>query len=66
MARQKGRSKGSKMNAIKIEQAVSAFAKSSFDAVEFPFAFLHTFDNKEPAGLQRLMALSVPTEGCAC
>lgn len=54
------------MNAIKIEQAVSAFAKSSFDAVEFPFAFLHTFDNKEPAGLQRLMALSVPTEGCAC
>jgi hypothetical protein len=35
------------MNAVEIEEAVSALAATPFDAAEFPFAFLATFGNKE-------------------
>lgn len=37
------------MNAVEIEEAVSALALEPFDATEFPFAFLAAFDNKEVA-----------------
>lgn len=35
------------MNAIEIEQAISELAEQTFDAAEFPFAFLMAFGNKE-------------------
>jgi hypothetical protein len=35
------------MNAVEIEQAVSDLAEAPFDAVEFPFAFLQAFGNRE-------------------
>ena len=41
------------MNAVEIEEAVSALAESPFDKKEFPFLFLQAFGNKE-ATLQRL------------
>jgi hypothetical protein len=41
------------VNAVEIEEAISVLAESSFDAVEFPFAFLRAFGNKETT-LQRL------------
>ncbi|MBC8523132.1 class I SAM-dependent DNA methyltransferase, partial [PVC group bacterium] len=34
------------MNAVEIEQAVSAFAEEAFDSSEFPYAFLTAFGNK--------------------
>lgn len=34
------------MNAVEIEEAVSALAEQPFDADEFPFAFLAAFGNK--------------------
>jgi hypothetical protein len=34
------------MNAVEIEEAVSALAEQPFDSAEFPFAFLETFGNK--------------------
>ncbi len=34
------------MNAVEIEEAVSALAERPFDAQEFPFAFLEAFGNK--------------------
>jgi len=34
------------MNAIEIEEAISALAEQPFDAKEFPFAFLEAFGNK--------------------
>lgn len=34
-------------DAVEIEQAVSELAEQPFDAVEFPFAFLQAFGNKE-------------------
>ncbi|NKX63293.1 class I SAM-dependent DNA methyltransferase [Labrenzia sp. 5N] len=34
------------MNAVEIEEAISALAEQSFDAQEFPFAFLEAFGNK--------------------
>lgn len=34
------------MNAVEIEEAVSALAEQPFDAKEFPFAFLEAFGNK--------------------
>ncbi len=34
------------MNAVEIEQAISALAEQPFDAAEFPFAFLEAFGNK--------------------
>ncbi len=41
------------MNAVEIEEAVSALAEAPFDAAEFPFAFLRAFGNKETT-VQRL------------
>jgi hypothetical protein len=41
------------MNAVEIEEAVSALAESPFDPVEFPFQFLEAFGNK-PATIKRL------------
>jgi hypothetical protein len=35
------------MNAVEIEEAVSALAGQAFDPAEFPFAFLQAFGNKE-------------------
>jgi hypothetical protein len=35
------------MNAVEIEQAISALAEHAFDPVEFPFAFLQAFGNKQ-------------------
>jgi N-6 DNA Methylase len=35
------------LNAVEIEQAVSALAEQPFEAAEFPFAFLQAFGNKE-------------------
>jgi hypothetical protein len=35
------------MNAVEIEEAVTALAAQPFDAAEFPFAFLQAFGNKE-------------------
>ncbi len=35
------------MNAVEIEEAVSALAERPFDPAEFPFAFLQAFGNKE-------------------
>ena len=35
------------MNAVEIEEAVTALAEQPFDAVEFPFAFLTAFGNKD-------------------
>lgn len=34
------------MNAVEIEEAISALAEQPFDAEEFPFAFLEAFGNK--------------------
>ncbi len=41
------------MNAVEIEQAISALALEPFDAAEFPYAFLAAFGNKDTA-LKRL------------
>jgi hypothetical protein len=41
------------MNAVEIEEAVSALAEKPFDRAEFPFAFLEAFGNKETT-LKRL------------
>jgi hypothetical protein len=35
------------MNAVEIEEAISALAEQPFDPAEFPFAFLRAFGNKE-------------------
>ncbi|WP_297490362.1 DNA methyltransferase [Acidocella sp.] len=35
------------MNAVEIEQAISALAEQPFDPAEFPYAFLEAFGNKE-------------------
>jgi hypothetical protein len=35
------------LNAVEIEEAISALAEQPFDAREFPFAFLQAFGNKE-------------------
>ena len=40
------------MNAVKIEEAVSALAESPFDFVDFTFQFLEAFGNK-PATIKR-------------
>jgi hypothetical protein len=34
------------MNAVEIEEAISALVEQAFDAAEFPFAFLQAFGNK--------------------
>ena len=41
------------MNAVEIEEAISALAELPFDAAEFPFAFLQAFGNSETT-LKRL------------
>src|SRR5215207_11071279 len=41
------------MNAVEIEEAISALAGQPFDPEEFPFAFLQAFGNKETT-LKRL------------
>lgn len=41
------------MNAVEIEEAISALAEQPFDATEFPYAFLQAFGNKETT-LKRL------------
>jgi hypothetical protein len=41
------------MNAVEIEEAISALAEQAFDPAEFPFAFLQAFGNKETT-LKRL------------
>ncbi|MDO8355357.1 MAG: lactate dehydrogenase [Nitrospirota bacterium] len=41
------------MNAVEIEEAISALAEQTFDPQEFPFAFLQAFGNKETT-LKRL------------
>ena len=41
------------MNAVEIEEAISALAEQPFDSAEFPFAFLEAFGNKETT-LKRL------------
>ncbi len=41
------------MNAVEIEEAISALAEQPFDSVEFPFAFLQAFGNKDTT-LKRL------------
>jgi len=41
------------MNAVEIEEAISALAERPFDAAEFPYAFLEAFGNKETT-LKRL------------
>jgi hypothetical protein len=43
------------MNAVEIEQAVSALAEKPFDRAAFPYAFLEAFGNKETT-LKRLRA----------
>lgn len=45
------------MNAVEIEEAVSALASQPFDAAEFPFSFLAAFGNKETA-IKRLRTAS--------
>lgn len=35
------------MNAVEIEEAISALAEQAFDRAEFPFAFLQAFGNKD-------------------
>jgi len=41
------------MNAVEIEEAVSALAEEPFDPAEFPYAFLRAFGNKDTT-LRRL------------
>jgi hypothetical protein len=41
------------LNAVEIEEAISALAEQPFDAHEFPFAFLQSFGNK-PTTIKRL------------
>jgi hypothetical protein len=43
------------MNAVEIEEAISALAQQPFDWVEFPFAFLQAFGNKDTT-IKRLRA----------
>ena len=43
------------MNAVEIEEAISALAEQKFDASEFPFAFLEAFGNKDTT-IKRLRA----------
>ena len=43
------------MNAVEIEEAVSALAEAEFDPISFPYAFLEAFGNKTTT-LKRLQA----------
>jgi hypothetical protein len=46
---------GGGLNAVEIEEAISVLAEQEFDSVEFPFAFLQAFENKETT-IKRLRA----------
>jgi hypothetical protein len=46
-------SQGGCMNAVEIEEAISALAEQPFDCAEFPYSFLQAFGNKETT-LKRL------------
>ncbi|WP_019091473.1 class I SAM-dependent DNA methyltransferase [Komagataeibacter europaeus] len=48
------------MNAVEIEEAVSALAEQPFDAEEFPYLFLAAFGNKETT-IKRLRAIKGST-----
>lgn len=48
------------MNAVEIEEAVSALAERMFDAAEFPFQFLEAFGNKQTT-IKRLRAVKGST-----
>ena len=39
------------MNAVEIEEAISALAAEPFDGATFPFQFLEAFGNKEASSL---------------
>ena len=43
------------MNAVEIEEAISALAEQPFNAAEFPYAFLRAFDYKDTS-IKRLRA----------
>lgn len=43
------------MNAVEIEQAITDLAEQPFDPIEFPYAFLEAFGNKETT-IKRLRA----------
>jgi hypothetical protein len=45
--------KSKNLNAVEIEEAISALAEQPFDAQEFPFDFLEAFGNK-PTTIKRL------------
>src|SRR3546814_11178031 len=49
------------MNAVEIEEAVSALAERPFDSAEFPFQFLEAFGNKETT-IKRLRAAQGSTK----
>src|SRR6202023_3777582 len=53
------------MNAVEIEEAVSALASSPFDAGEFPYAFLAAFANKETT-IKRLRSGSSNSSDMPC
>lgn len=36
------------MNAVEIEEAITALAAEPFDAAEFPYAFLEAFGSESP------------------
>ena len=38
---------GTNLNAVEIEEAISAMAEQPFNAAEFPYAFLQAFGNKD-------------------
>jgi hypothetical protein len=38
------------MNAVEIEEAVSALAEQQFDRAEFPYRFLEAFGNRGGSG----------------
>ena len=48
------------MNAVEIEEAVSALAEKPFDPAGFPFAFLEAFGNKETT-IKRLRSMGKRT-----
>lgn len=52
------------MNAVEIEEAVSVLASEPFDVVEFPFAFLAAFGNKETT-IKRLRTASANSSDVA-
>ena len=52
------------MNAVEIEEAISALAEQPFDGAEFPYAFLAAFGNKVTT-IQRLRTGAAQALACA-